>query len=391
MELFSHINEVGSAGWESLRTVVLTCPRVVLWAPSASRMALCRHGNRLLPTPSELLWYVEEGHVQILAREWWIADRNEREKAAKERFKHARWSEQFDGRVLEIWHEERELGRTGTSAKVRTAPPETGAKWAEEQISADRIDCQKAVANLDNKKFPAGYLEKIKGLGPRDAVKSLLRDAHNHGLAFRESGADRNLGSPADEYFLEVFAEGAVAPGRDVLSKTEPIPRADKIVEGINFVFNRIRHSVKPPRSQQEAFERTQKLLGDKGELNELRLWAVRLDGLASTVMDPSSQVELSHELARELKRGTAYRSFIDYFKPHTPADWARLSFELLVASIQHSGAISFVAEPAIGLLRWLGWLGEEFQGPRWPFYLAEGNKSVRRKTREAIIQKLSA
>src|SRR5439155_5656301 len=205
MELFTHINEMGSEGWESLRTIVLICSRAVLWAPSASRMALYRHRNRLLPTPSEVLWYVEKEHVQILAREWWIADRKEREKVAKERFKHARWSEAFDGRVLEIWREEKEQGRTGTSAKVRNAPAETGARWAEEQIREGRIECEKAVTNLDPKKFPKGYLEKIEGVGPRAAVKSLLRDARNHGLAFRESGADRNLGSPADEYVLEIL------------------------------------------------------------------------------------------------------------------------------------------------------------------------------------------
>lgn len=107
--------------------------------------------------------------------------------------------------MLEIWREEKEQGRTGTSAKVRNAPAETGARWAEEQIREGRIDCEKAVTNLDPKKFPKGYLEKIEGLGPRAAVKSLLRDARNHGLAFRESGADRNLGSPADEYFLEIL------------------------------------------------------------------------------------------------------------------------------------------------------------------------------------------
>jgi len=62
MELFTHINEMGSEGWESLRTIVLICSRAVLWAPSASRMALYRHRNRLLPTPSEVLWYVEKEH-----------------------------------------------------------------------------------------------------------------------------------------------------------------------------------------------------------------------------------------------------------------------------------------------------------------------------------------
>jgi hypothetical protein len=45
MEVFTHINELSQDGWESLRTLVLTAPRVILWCPSASYLSECRQDD----------------------------------------------------------------------------------------------------------------------------------------------------------------------------------------------------------------------------------------------------------------------------------------------------------------------------------------------------------
>jgi hypothetical protein len=260
-------------------------PQVVLWAPSACHLSSFRQRNRLFPTPSEVLWYVEHGYAQILAREWWIDDEKERQKAAKERYKYARWRDNFDGRIREIWRSEKELGRTASS-KVRSASPETGTAWAEDQIRQGRVDCEKVMSQLDRTRLPKGYLEKIEGLEAPAAVKSLLRDTRNHGVAFRESGADRNLGSPVDSYFLKVFAKNATVPEHNLVVEAGPIPQADRIVQGFDFVLNKISRSAKAPKSHGEAFERTRLLLEDEKGLNELRYWASTFDHFALAEFD---------------------------------------------------------------------------------------------------------
>jgi hypothetical protein len=80
----------------------------------------------------------------------------------------------------------------------------------------------------------------------------------------------------------------------------------------------------------------------------------------------------------------------LDYFKPHSVGDWVRIGSELILASVHHIGAISLLIEPGVGIFKWFGWLGEDFHGPRWPFYVAEGENSVRRKARQAIIRSLA-
>jgi hypothetical protein len=232
-------------------------------------------------------------------------------------YKYARWRDNFDGRIREIWRSEKELGRTASS-KVRSASPETGTAWAEDQIRQGRVDCEKVMSQLDRTRLPKGYLEKIEGLEAPAAVKSLLRDTRNHGVAFRESGADRNLGSPVDSYFLKVFAKNATVPEHNLVVEAGPIPQADRIVQGFDFVLNKISRSAKAPKSHGEAFERTRLLLEDEKGLNELRYWASTFDHFALAEFDSPLETTLSRELVRQLEKATPYRSMLDYFKPHS-------------------------------------------------------------------------
>lgn len=204
MKVFAHINELGGDGWASLRSMVLVCPKVIIWGPSANELRRRRRPRKMLPTPAELLWYIGEGHMQILAREWWIKEPMERA-AHVPLWKGNTWTEEFDSPVLQMWDEDEKAKKDELSARVRIAPKETGSTWAIQEIERRNIDCEDFMEKLPRKAFPEGNLEKVAGLAPKDAVKSLLKDGRNHGLAFQYSKAHRNLGSPADDHVLSLI------------------------------------------------------------------------------------------------------------------------------------------------------------------------------------------
>src|SRR6266478_7594838 len=132
METFCHINELGAHGWDSLRTLVLASGRVSIWAPSALYLKHLRAEQPMLPTPDELLWYVRNGHVQILARKDWLSNPEARNAS---RWPFAKWAGEFDEEILGLWQDDLNKGLTSTAAHVRAMPAEGGRAWAYQQIS----------------------------------------------------------------------------------------------------------------------------------------------------------------------------------------------------------------------------------------------------------------
>ena len=74
MNVFCHINELRDGGWRAVRTMLLSCEKLILWSPSAAYLAELRKRDKTLPTNEELLGYIRSGKIQILAREWWLTN-----------------------------------------------------------------------------------------------------------------------------------------------------------------------------------------------------------------------------------------------------------------------------------------------------------------------------
>jgi hypothetical protein len=394
MKVFAHINELGGDGWASLRSLVLACPKVVIWGPSAHELRRVRTYRKTVPDPAELLWYIREGHIQVLARKWWLTDPAKRAKNARQHWKGNTWIEEFDSPILEMFGEDQESKRDLLSARVRAANDQTGPAWAVEQIREHRINCTLLIKklqqkNLNPKAFPKGYLEKIKVLPPEQATHSLLKDARNHSLAFVESQADRNFGSPTDEQLREVFAESIQVPERDSQVSQETSPSVDKLAGAVDFVLQKISRSGTPPHTQDEAFHRTQLILEDKQELASLRSWCDVADRLSTSSLQQDIERSLISDLHSQMVGGTVYAKFIDYFKPKSIEDWGRILLESLFAFHEHAAPVSVTFEASVGVLRWLGWWREEFNGPRWPLLLAHGSSSSYRRRRERFMRTL--
>jgi hypothetical protein len=210
---FCHISEYGEDGYRNLHRILAFSAPLNLWAPSS---VLIRSVSRI--EPKVFIRYVERGLIRIHGRENWLTDRQFRN---KHRWSAAAWDSEIDD-ALDAMRREDQNVRDGMQ-RVVVAPPEEGFKRAAEYL--DRHPEQVARWNRifrsrsARSKIPAGTWEsasRYQSDGPTAVAVAILRDAYNHGLAIRDSGADAPLllGS-ADRQFLNLL-EGSWGPdGRE--------------------------------------------------------------------------------------------------------------------------------------------------------------------------------
>jgi len=398
MEIFSHINELRVRGWERLRTLVLASEKVVLWAPAISLLDDLRQKDPLLPTGQELLWYVRNGHVRILARDWWIENGPKRQ---KHQWKPARkWMEDFDGAIFDIWKEDQRAGRTGLTARVVSLPDGTGVEWAEELVRKGEVDHESLLdmVKTNSALVPPAYLDRLrKAPSARQAAVILLGSARNHSEAFQLSGADRDLGSVADAGILRIVGEGLVLSNARPRSIVEAPGDPEKLTLALQGVIHRLSQATKPLQSQEEAFSRVQLLLGNRVELQNLREWVLTADLMAATYRQEFFEEELAESLAKAVENGVKRKALWDYLAPQSPLQRIAAVGGLVVMTVALKigsplAPISlsiFALRPVEGLLQQIGLISETYTGPRWPLWVAgEGNRVLRRR-KEAIIRSL--
>lgn len=396
MKIFSHINELGKEGWESLRTLVLACPKVAIWSPSASYLESFRKINPLLPTKEELLWYIREGYIQYRARKWWIFNEERRKEHGWE---FARWVEPFDEEILQIWKDDQHNGVTGAFARVVAVDEEVGLNWAREQIYGKNIDLKTLVKKIQKNTLLVGYREKaLRFSNIEEMAISILRDARNHADVFGNSGADRNLGMPADRYLVNVFVNAVkdlkYIPKYSI--RKPPQPRI--LIEMINYVLNILGKSGKSVRSQDEAFERTRILLHSPRNIELFRDWVATVDSLAQTVDKEILREELIDNLIKSIDQGVIKKGFLDYLNLKGEMQTLVFMSNILInvyglytgSNLAPLGLVLFSIPQIMGLLQWLGWISDNYYSINWPFYIAEGKQNVGRIRREIVLLELA-
>jgi len=393
MEIFCTINELGEVGWQCIRTLVIMCPKVVLWAPSANYLEYWRKGNPLLPSSDELLWYIQKGFVQYRAREWWLRNYDRRK---KHRWPFAKWMESFDQAILDIWREDQRKGMTGAlSARVVVASPETGLDWAKEQIALGHVDYKTMLSKIDNDTLLKGYQEKVaRARSKKDAAISLLRDAKNDGQAFSESGTNRMLGMPVERQLFSIFSSVVkdIPFNRNIkLADRNP----ESVVSSINNLMELLNQAGKPAQSQEEAFERMKKILADGDELNDIREWVEQADYLARGTLPEDLTDALFNQIIESLKKGAEKHTLAEYIVPTKNVD--RISWLCGLIALMGSiktpdpwlpiGLVPLLIPTFKGVLQWLGLVKDDYRGPNWPLYVAEGVDNPGRKRRERLIK----
>jgi len=396
MEIFCHINELEELGWASLRTLVLACPKVVLWAPSAFQLESLRKHNPMLPDKNEVLRYVEDGYIQIMARDWWI---NNWEERRKHKWPGAAWVEEFDGALLEMWREDQRQGIAPDRGRVRSEPPARGFEWAKKHIESGRIDYRKLVKNVFSNQGRL-QIHYIKRASEQDSIKNkaiyLLGNVKNHGEEIQHSGRNRVFGLPTDEALIKIITNSL--PKESSRSRTlypsTYKPNADIIMAAVDAVFDKI-SNYKPARTQKEASERMQMVFNCRQEIGRLREWVTEVDQFAANVKAEYLKGEIAMKLAKQLEKGAVQKTLRDYFFPTSKLDAAALAATVVSAVGLSAGVWQFAIRLTLPyikpVLRWLGYISEDYMGPRWPFYLAEGTNTIKRKTREGLFMSLKS
>lgn len=183
---------------------------LVLWGPSGYVLDKLSGAGKCQLTSRELLKHVENGRVQVIARENWISNKGAREKP---RWLGATWTA-FDDEIQLMCNR-----ATGPeeSRPVRIVEDETGYDRADEILSnPEKVDQVWELIELKN--APVGSLDRIKAkLGPIDsardyseqerrfAVREVLRDVVNHARAIELAGASVPFLDPVHDDYLRLM------------------------------------------------------------------------------------------------------------------------------------------------------------------------------------------
>jgi hypothetical protein len=392
MEIFAHINELGLEGWNSLRTLVIGSARVILWAPSASYLEECRTYNPILPTSDELIYYIRNYHIQVICREWWLKNTNKRKNNP---WGHAKVWTTFDDEILKIWEEDQREGRTGTTARVVAVLEEDGWDWARTKLESGEIDIDRLVYALGH--IPGNLQKAAHQENMKDAAISFLRDARNHGMAFRFSHADRNFGLPTDPTLSKVIKDCTTSEEIRRIPFISFNPNVDQLISVVNSVMHKLQQSKNTSVSSDAIFKRTKDLLHDDYELSNIREWISSCDMLSGHLREEDQANEIADRLAKTIEQNAPKVKISDYILPKSPIQRiaAITGLGLGIVGLFIGSQIApislslLVLRPSETMLQQLGWLAEDYKGARWPFYIAEGSRKSRRKTREAMLKAL--
>lgn len=186
MRTFFHINEYRAKGFELLPYYTVLSQPTVIWAPAVS--FLKTSGSFL--TPPDLLELVKRGEIVIAGRDWWLCNKDERNRKAADPqygFPEAKWT-QFDSEVLELAEADRE--KATTNKRVIVCRKAKGDLKAAERLSkSDGGIVRPRVRGLfRSRMLPPGMLEKAETLRKQNKpyVAKILSDYYNHSDACRE-------------------------------------------------------------------------------------------------------------------------------------------------------------------------------------------------------------
>lgn len=191
-QTFCHISEYNEDGYRALHAMIASSGRLVLWAPSS---VFVKEFSFL--KPREFLEYVDEGIIQIVGREPWIMDRAWRDRKAAKDFPGAAWDEAIDSTLRGWCQQDESSGLPENQRRVRTAPPERGKDWAEQHLEEhpELVDTLGGLADDRMKasaEIPPGSLEvayRNTAVGDRRGfARWILRDAYNNGQAMTYTG-----------------------------------------------------------------------------------------------------------------------------------------------------------------------------------------------------------
>ncbi|MFE9692834.1 hypothetical protein [Micromonospora sp. NPDC005806] len=389
---FCHINEYQNRGYRNLRQMLLLSEPLTLWAPSS---VLLGESNVAV---DDILWLLDSGRIRIVGRERWLTSESFRN--AHPFGPSARWVPRIDDEIKRLLDEDK--SRPPRERRVIEAPPEDGYEWADSHMDQHREAIRRLyeVYRRTPRQIPGGTMDTIaRNLTKRTiahsevaiVVKTMLRDARNHGMAFKISDADIAMHlSRVDLGFMQILADQAgvpslVRPRGEVQSIAAPM--GELALQTIE-VLRRLDEFAGGRAPDLRRF------LDGSGRADLLK-WMRRTCDSLKLIAPAELDGAVLHHLRHQLEHEKFHDSIL--------AAWRRSRLD---AAAGVMGAVTSIADAAFGapslwaaggfgaivfsgtrtILRNLGYIPADFDGPQWPFLYALGAKTTRRR-RDRLLQ----
>jgi hypothetical protein len=377
---FCHISEYGEAGYRNLHRLLAFSAPLNLWAPSS---VLIRNASTV--EPKAFVKYVDQRFIRIHAREEWLTDPGFRNGHP---WSGAAWDREIDDALNSILRNDE--NEAEANRRVVVAPAEEGFKLAAEHLDqfpgeVDRWN-RTFYSSSARSKLPAGTLESAArhvGNGSVAVAKVILRDAYNHGLAVRDSGADAPLLlSSADRRFLELLLEEsspASSGKRPVTKLSLPTELGIQMIEVLRHL------DIHRGSADLDSF-----LRGDGRRL--LVSWLGRICDCYRKADPRNVDNIIITELCSDLDRARFARPFKEMLAH--PVTTAAGLVDLVLTTVglvlepanvlAVTGMAASAVQVAGGTTRPIGFAPRAYTGPQWPFLYA-----YRRLARPKQVRKL--
>lgn len=206
LRTFCHISEYDEAGYRQLHRLIAASDPLVLWAPSSQFLSDPRISR---VSPDDFLHFVEEGMVQVVARERWLDSRSFRDSHA---WPGARWNKYIDSALWRMFRDdegEPDLRRRRVAAAPEESGPDQARRTIEERpdVAAEIVDALRDGRRAAE--IPPGTLATAERAADDAYGKAeiVLRDAYNHADAMSLTAAETAiLLSPGDGVFAQLVA-----------------------------------------------------------------------------------------------------------------------------------------------------------------------------------------
>jgi hypothetical protein len=335
--------------------------------------------------PGQFVQFVEAGDVRIIGREDWLLSQQFRD---RHDWAGAKWTNGVDDEIVRIARED--SSKPPSQQRVMVAPPERGLHWAQQYIeekprlvrAIERAVRQRDAA--DN--FPVGVLEEAlrNGTTPEDIAVRILRGSKNHGDAIAQSQADAPfLLAPRDSQFVRWLAKVDDQESADQnVRLTERAGSEPNYADLTTQLFDLL-------RALEIAGDVTDigRFVGSEGHV-QLARWYGRLCAQAREELPEEIENKLLNELTYRLDDASLKNSIKDWVRK--PGDMALFVaglaatvFELGSDGPSPTGLVGLaigVAPVGKGLLKLLGFISAEYDGPQWPFLYTFGRAASARK-----------
>ncbi len=382
---FCHLSQYGDWGYRSLARMLTISDPLILWAPSSASL----RSTESSITADEFLHFVKNGKIHVVAREEWLEGPGYRN---PDRWPGAGWDPEIDGLLRDLRDEDRQ--KALSARRVTAAPPETGYAWATDYFKEHPEEISKWVRRIKSRNapryLPSETLNAARTVlhDPTKAVVRVLRDAHNHGVAYRNSEADAPfLLDGTDRRFIKVLSTvpaSASTPSATVgprLADSDALQVGELVTQLVEILERLDVHAGRPMEHRD-----LKDFMEGEGHA-ELAAWMKRLCNHVKE--HPTREIDdYVVDLLRQELRDSRLHGLLSSLR-YKKDDFA-VGLSGAVTSI-----IGMIADPlgpanvigavvtaypvGKGLIREIGYAPAAFEGPQWPFLYTYGRRARKR------------